>query len=58
MKYKWYFGKKSGTVEADSDKDAMYKITALLTMDDIKSGEKLVTFKSNHGPATITDLPN
>ena len=56
MKYKWYFGKKSGKVEANSDKDVMCKITSQLTMDDIKSGEKLVTFKSKHGPATITNL--
>ena len=56
MIYKWYCGKKSGKVEATDDKDAMYKITSKLTLEDIKSGEKLVTFKSNHGPATITDI--
>ena len=56
MTYKWYCGKKSGKVEATDDKDAFYKITALLTIDDIKSGNKLVTYRSKHGPATISDL--
>jgi hypothetical protein len=54
--YKWYCGKKSGKVEATDDKDAFYKITAQLTKEDIMSGEKLVTYRSNHSPAVIRDL--